>query len=334
MYIDNNCNCSLKDSDKRKLQFIALGCGCFSLLCCLLILTVVIIFKKYRTTTQRIIIYLTISVSLTSVLYILHGDERHQSTTSYCKIVGFLDNTLTWMVTLSILCISVDIFIKVMRNNFKASRVKFDTVYMTLIFVFPFTFNWVPFIHEKYGDTGSYCWISPYTKNCSIDSIGIAYQFTFYWGPLVLIVLAIIALYFIAFCKVRSRRRAYMAIFDPDEQLNRDILFSEVNRYMLYPAVFIVMNCITLGARITDVSDPCTTYFPLQITHLLFISLQGLPIAVIFILIDPDNRRDLCNRKKLCGSLFAFFCCHNLEEVQEYRHIVPHALSDSLKMGD
>ena len=141
-------------------------------------------------------------------------------------------------------------------------------------------------------------------------------------------------MYFVALCKVCSRRRAYMPIFDPREQVNREILFSEVNRYMLYPAVFILMNCVTLVDRITDVAIPDRTVFWLQIVHVVFISLQGLPIAVIFILIDPDNRRDLCNWKKCSGSLFAFFCCHRLEEAREYKYIVPNALSDSLKGDD
>lgn len=325
--------CMLKKDKKEILELLMLVCGFFSLLCCLFILIVVAIFKKYRTTIQRITVYLTLSVASTSVLYILHSFEYYLGDNySYCEVVGYLDNTLTWMVTLSILCISVDLFTKVMTNNFNASRIRFDIAYVLVIFVFPLTFNWIPFIGGHYNNkTGSYCWINPFKDNsCSIDPVGIGYQFGLYWVPLVMIVVSIIVMYILALCKVRARRRAYMAIFDPSEQLNREILFSEVNRYMLYPAVFILMNCVTLADRITDVAVPRTTVFALQIVHVLFISLQGLPIAIIFILIDPDNRRDLCNRQKCGGSLFAFFCCRRLEEAHEYRQIVPNALSDSL----
>ena len=161
-----NLTCYPTQEEVRKIGWVSIGCGTVSKLCCFFILFIIILFKKYRSTPQRVILYLTITVLLYSGVFILHGvrtklDPDYDSD-PLCVIAGFLDQVASWMELIAICCLTFDLFVRVLFlwDNTK----KFEVVYFLLIFVFPFTFNWIPFIRKTYGFAGSYCWIRQYKE--------------------------------------------------------------------------------------------------------------------------------------------------------------------------
>ena len=333
--IDNdNTSCFLKDNEMKLIRLVSLVFGSFSLLSCLLMLTLIAIIKKFRTTTQRVILYLTLTVTLNSIVYILHGIQGYgalETSHAYCTATGFLDELMAWMKVMAILCLNIDFKIQVTTQKYNTK--KYEIIYFLSIFIFPLTFNWIPFIHSEYGSAGAYCWIRLYehpNENCSdIDPLGEAFQFALFWGPFMLIVLISSIIYVCAVYKARSRRAAYPAIYSRTKKVNNDFLHSEIRQYMLYPVILIGLNLIAFISRIVDAADPTRVYFSLHLLHILCISIEGLPMAVVFVL-DKDTRHDFFNKRRFKAALYSFFCAYKLPRVTEYTQMDINAASDSV----
>lgn len=327
-----NNGCFLSESQMEGIRLTSLVLGSFSLLSCALILCLIAILKKFRTSTQRVILYLTVTVTLLSIVYVLHGLQGYGTNHSYCVVTGFLDELVAWMLVMAILCLNVDLTIKVVTQKY--STEKYEIAYLLLIFIFPFTFNWIPFIHQEYGRAGAYCWIRHYnydSGNCSdVEKLGVAFQFALFWGPFMLVVFISSVLYTFALCKVRSRKSAYSPIYDPIEQANNNFLHSEIRQYMIYPVVLIVLNMLAFISRIVDAAKPETIYFPLQVLHIVCISMQGLPMAVVFVL-DKDTRHDLSSWHTFRSALYSCFCSYRMPTVTEYSRMDINTTSDSIK---
>ena len=333
---DNTTECFLTNNQIQIIRRTLLGCSSLSLLCCLLILFLIATLKKHRTATQRVILYLTITITLLSIAYVLHGFQgigAGASTRSYCVTTAFLDQAISWMVGLAILSLNIDFVIKVVTRNFQTKR-KYEIGYVVLIFGVPLVFNWIPFIHDTYGRANAYCWINNYNYaqgECleeNVNKFGVGLQFGLFWIPYAIVITASVVMYAYSLCRLRSHRHTYSAIYSPTEQFNRDLLYSEIKQYIYYTIVLIPTNYIAMTVRIVDAVIIERTYFSLQLLHVILLSLQGLPIAIVFVL-DSDTRKDLFHWQKFKAALITFFCACRLTKVRAYKvmQVAPDAES-------
>ena len=327
-----NLTCYPTQEEVRKIGWVSIGCGTVSKLCCFFILFIIILFKKYRSTPQRVILYLTITVLLYSGVFILHGvrtklDPDYDSD-PLCVIAGFLDQVASWMELIAICCLTFDLFVRVLFlwDNTK----KFEVVYFLLIFVFPFTFNWIPFIRKTYGFAGSYCWIRQYKENnCSLDEFGLILRFTLFWVPFYILVLAMTIAYVTAIIKAHRRVKEFSGTHNPGELIIKQRMLSEVHHYKYYPIIIAIIFSVALISRVAEAVNHHNHFFFLRLLHVVVFCLQGPVITIAFVL-DRDTRQELCRYPSIRSALYALFCPCKIAKVQEYQAIVS-VPTDSLR---
>ena len=333
---DNNtgthCMNPIKPGHQYILTLLSLCCGSISLIFCLLIFSIIILFRKYRLTTQRVILYLTVSVFLSSVAYILHGSELGPlaGNVTYCTITGFIDQVTGWMVLLAVCCLTFDLFMKVVFLKF--DTIRYEVVYCIVIFLIPFSFNWIPFIYNAYGDSGAYCWIrESKIHDCEkMDYYAISLRFALYWIPYLLILFAITTAFIYLRVKAYKQLKAYSGNFNPQEQTVRQMINRELRLYQPYPVIMVLTFTGAILSRIAEVTKPKDHLFSLRIIHVICMSLQGLALAIVFAL-DYDTRQQLTQYHSIKLALYNLFCCCRIESAQEYKAVpVP---TDSLKYG-
>ncbi len=316
------------------LTILYLSGGSISFLFCLLIFLIAILFRKYQQSTQRMVLYLTISVSLLSVANILHGTQidfiAENKDSVYCVTVAFIDQVTSWMVLLAVCCLTFDLVIKIAFLKFDTS--KFELIYCIVIFIVPFTFNWIPFINHAYGATGEQCWIKlTNDDDCKkINNYYVSIRLILYWIPFIIILLLVTVTNVFILMKARRRLRAYLGNFSPTEHTTRQLLYQEVRWYMIYPVVMLVAVVSAVILRVIEITDTTRPYFGLRILHILAISLQGVAIAIVFAL-DYDTRRQITNFNSVKTAVYNVFCCYDKRKIVEYETIPGQFYTDSLQ---
>ena len=325
-----NSTCFIPQSTEMVLRMLYLGGGSVSLVFCLAIFFITILFHKYRQTTQRVTLYLTISVSLLSIANILHGTRLGsiKNNNDYCVTVGFIDQITSWMVLLAVTCLTIDLFIKVVFLRSNTST--FEPVYCLIIFVFPFTFNWIPFIKQAYGLSGEQCWLKLFKNNtCEIDDYYLSLRFVLYWIPFLLVMLFVFVTYVYVLIRTRKQLNEYSGNYNPAASTTKQLLYTELRTYLMYPFIMLVSFVTAVISRIVEVADPSRPYFGLRLIHILAVSLQGVAIAMVFAL-DYDTRKQLSQCYSIRRACHALICCCNRPKVVEYeaRNV---SITDSLR---
>ncbi len=122
----------------------------------------------------------------------VNGTNMLKNGTSWdlaCKSFGFLDQCTAWMGHLCMAWVSFYmIYLRWNKLRLEESRGSMIEVGgVAFCFLFPFVFNWVPFMHDYYGFSGSWCWIKM-SDQCKVGE-GLLYIAVLYYGPLLLFVL-------------------------------------------------------------------------------------------------------------------------------------------------
>lgn len=329
----SNSSCFPTPEEANIISIIQITCGTVSFICCLFMLFAVLLFRKFKSTTARVILYLTIIVTFYSVVFVLHGIREREAldnkNTSLCTALGFFDQIASWMELLAITCLTFDLFVKVMFLNFHTE--KYEIAYGLIIFGLPFLFNWIPFINDTYGFSGSLCWISQYVDgNCmEINHFGQILRFVLFWIPFYIIMLLVGVAYFVALIKAYRRVKQYTGTISFNEQVTKELLLSEVRQYCMYPIMFTLMMTAALISRIAEAIHPESQFFALRVIHVLAFSLQGPVIAIIFAL-DKETRRQLTSFKTVRAALFTLFCPCKIRKIEEYQTIVESNPNESL----
>ena len=333
----NNDSCvHFTPQQKTILTVLYLSGGSISFVFCLIIFFIAILFEKYRQSTQRMILYLTISVSLLAIANILHGARRGSlaDNSHYCVTIAFIDQVTNWMVLMAVCCLTFDLFLKVVFLKFDTTRC--EPLYCLIIFVVPFAFNWIPFIKQAYGLTGEQCWIKLTKKdNCTqIDDFYVSVRLILYWIPFVIILVLVSITYAVVLIKSRRQLRAYSGKFNPSEHTMRHLLYREVRWYMIYPVLMLIAVISAVILRIIEMTNTTRPYFGLRILHILAISLQGVVIAIVFAL-DYDTREQITSFNSVKAALYNLFCyCKNKRKIVEYETIPGQFYTDSLSTSD
>ena len=119
-----------------------------SALCCIFVIIVIFLLKKNSFFIQRLIIYHCLATLLRSIaLILLLHRLRYNSNSKFaeilCTISGFLNQLSLW-------CLGVDFsvitFMVLMTGILHKNMAHQERLYVVLIFIFPLTFNWIPFI--------------------------------------------------------------------------------------------------------------------------------------------------------------------------------------------
>ena len=273
------------------------GTALISVFACIGVILLVVLFKKYYFFTQRLILYLSLAALFNSVAialrlqrlaFFLNTEDNNPHLEGLCVFTAFLDQTTAWSEVIAISCITFNLLLKAV---FHKQTEKLEIVYFILIFIFPITFNWIPFIDSAYGRAGAWCWIRSQNDDCSDNELGYNSRFILWYIPAYVILLILVCTYVFILYKVKRQRNYWAGRYDPETERRKELQLKEVQPLLWYPLIFLVLNIFPLINRLYDASNapPHPSLWYLQA---IFSPLQGGFIAVVYTL-DKETRQRL-----------------------------------------
>ena len=212
-----------------------------------------------------------------------------------CILSGFAKQITDWFL---IMDYSVITFTLLMTAVFHKNVARLEGLFIVLIFVLPFTFNWIPFINESYGKTGAWCWIRSLNyDNCTKHEFGISLQTALYNVPVAIFAVIVIPTYIIIIVFVarqRCSRRGKLSQ-DPELKLLRKHLNEEVWPLLFFPIGVVLLNVFPIANHVYRLVNPDHASYVLWMLHGLFSPLQGGYVALVYTL-DRDTLKRLTYR--------------------------------------
>ena len=286
-----NCTSQFDKHIYAIVAAVAAVAACISLLACFFVIFIIILFKKWRFFTQRLILYLAITAALKASATILQRvDYENQSSTPYrnfCVAAGFYSQVTAWMVLMAVLTITLALLV----TSFSSKPLcKYEPFFLFMIFLFPLTFNWIPFIQSSYGKSGPWCWIRSNT-GCNTLRFGLALQFILWYVPLYSIMIVLLILYIMVLCKLKQARRKWTGSYNPHTQQLKEVANSKIIPLLSFPLIFFILNIPIFINRVNELAnrDPSV---PLWFISSALFPFEGGAIAVAFSL-DPQTRQRL-----------------------------------------
>lgn len=308
------CNNPFDDRIYAIVAAVAATSAFISFLASGFVILIIILFKKWRFYTQRLILYLAITAALLSLAYLLQRtDYENQSVhySNFCIFAGFLSQVTSWMVLNAIVCIMTSLLLTAFFNK---RAEKYEILFLFLIFVFPLTFNWIPFIKSTYGKAGAWCWIrSKDDTTCQKFEFGQVLQLVLWYIPLYVVMFVLIVLYVIVLVKLHRTKRMWTGNIDPYAKKIQEQISKEILPLLAYPLVFILLSIPPFINRIHSAADPQNPEPVLWVISAALFPLQGGVIAIAFSL-DPETRK----RLTLANFKAAFSNFRRTKAVQEY----------------
>ena len=284
--------CSVFDSyDYVIVAAVSSGSAMVSALCCVFVIGLIFLFKKHYFFTQRLILYHCLAALLRSFSTILRLHRLgYQNDTSALEPVCIL-SAFTNQVTLWILLVdySVITFTLLMTAVFQKNVAHLEGPFIVLIFIFPLTFNWIPFINNSYGRFGPWCWIrSVHYSDCSEHQFGIILQYLMWNVPFVLILVILIPTYLLTTAFVAKRKCSKSEkdmINNPEVERLKKHLRNEVWWPLLFfPFGVLFLNFFPLVRQIYDAANPDNPLYSIWLLNVIFSPLQGGYIALVYVL--------------------------------------------------
>lgn len=280
----NHCNSTSPYSPHQKniILLIMGGTGILSVLTC--VIAVMSVFClclvkqfSYRLAVYQVMATLFYSISMSSVLLLLNYDNRSLFSVVSCKIVAFIIHYSMWIKLLFTLWLSFHLFSYVVfLKNFQ----KLEIVYVTTSVLLPLIHAWIPFIHNKYGLVGAWCYIRTWKDDCESekDLQGIVEVFTLFYGPIIISLILNTFAIFIMFVVMLRR------VYKDRQQENVPLLTTRHQKLqalkhllplLAYPIIYLFLLISPLIDRIYDAVSRRPSY-ALVIAHVFTGSLMGV----------------------------------------------------------
>ena len=273
--------------------------GTISALCCIFVICLIFLFKKHYFFIQRMIFYHCLAALFRALSVILRFhrlgyDTESTAQDTLCIISGFTSQLTLWILMIDY---SIITFTLLMSAVFRKNVAPLEHLYVALIFVFPLTFNWVPFIGNSYGHSRAWCWIRSINFNdCSEHRLGEIFSTVLWYVPFFTLMFAMIPTYLFTivyvarqrFCK---RQKNTKISHDPEVERLKEHLNREVWPILFFPFGVILLNIFIFINTFFTLTDTAPSY-TIWILHGIFGELQGSYTVLVYVL-DRDTLKRL-----------------------------------------
>ena len=303
---------------------VSSGSAMVSALCCIFVICLIFLLKKHYFFIQRIILYhclaaLFRAVALIAHFHLLKYSEESKTSRVLCSITGFLEQVSLWYLLMDY---SVITFTLLMTAVFHKNVARLERLYVVLIFVFPLTFNWIPFINNTYGRSEAICWIRRTNfDDCSEHKFGYILQIALWYAHYVINLILNIPIYIVVLAIVVWQRWHWRGKNTSTDTLKK-MLNEEVWPLLLFPFGLLPLNAIPTASVIYDAIHVGNPSYDLYLASAVISPLQGGYIALVYTL-NRDTLRQLTYR-----NLVAMLCMRRRGKLQEY-HIETCDVSES-----
>ena len=263
-----------------------------SALCCIFIIIVIFLLKKNSFFIQRLIIYLCIATLVQSAGFILllHrlGDNSESKVSEViCMISGFLNQLSLWYITLDLVVIT---FVLLLMGVCNKNVARLEGLYVVLIFVFPLTFNWIPFINNSYGRHEAICWIRNLNNNCTEHGFGSILQYALWRVEYYSFLVVTVPIYIVVAVFLTKKRYCnhweseMITAAEYETRMLQKNLREEMWGLVILLLGVAVMNVFPTVNGIYNLINPNDPSLPLMMLRAIFVPLQGAYIALVFLL--------------------------------------------------
>jgi hypothetical protein len=270
-----------------------------SALCCIFVIIMIFILKKNGFFIQRLIIYhclatLVRSLALILLLHRLGYNSDSGVTEVLCTISGFLNQLSLWYITVDLVVIT---FVLLLMGVFNKNVARLEGLYVVLIFIFPLTFNWIPFINSSHGRFEAVCWIRDINyENCTGNNFGSILQTALWNGPFYSILAVMIPIYIVVavfltkqkYCNRRQKIKTTIVAANLETTTLKRHLIEELWPLVLLTFGLLALNAFPTANTIYSAINPDDPQLALWMLQAIFSPLQGGYIAMVYLL-DQDT---------------------------------------------
>ncbi len=272
--------------------------GIVSALCCIFVICLIFLLKKHYFFIQRMILYHCLAALFRALAVILRFhrlgyDRESTAQDTMCIISGFTSQLTLWIL---IMDYSIITFILLASAVFRKNVARLERLYVVLIFVFPLTFNWIPFIGNSYGYARAWCWIrSVNFDDCSEHRLGEIFSTVLWNVPFFTLLFVLVSTYLFTivyvarqrFCK---RKKNTKISYNPELERLKEHLNKEVWPILFFPFGIFLLNITTfINALFSFTGTP--PLYAIWILHGLFAELQGAYTVLVYVLDRKTLRR-------------------------------------------
>lgn len=240
-----------------------------SLIGCVFIIFIIWLFRHYKSQVQRLTLYLSISAGLQSISYVV-GDLYPDK--DVCRFQSFITQYFDWSTLLWVCIMSLNMVL-VIHNRSSTTHEKW---FHLCCWGVPLIWASLPFIGNKYGMAGLWCWI---VRDATAMRFGTWYVPVF----ILLVVLVVVYVYIIA--TVLRSTGAWSGFNKADEERDKNMLAKEVKPLAAFPLIYIAFSIPNLIYRIDDAVHPDKLpSYPLLILNVIFMPSIGSVNSIAFAL--------------------------------------------------
>lgn len=299
-------NCTLFTANQASALALVRGiAGIITFVANFLALLLIIFYRAVDTTLQRLFLYLTISslgVSLGFSLELEHVRYYHSKNSQeaeLCSAVAFIVQYTEWVELLLTLGMTSYLLggichmtrrgsyrelVEGHRHSNRAQKC-LEGGFVTFCVIFPAMFNWVPFIHHKYGEAGPWCWIRSLRPSCTESNWGFWEQVGLWYIPFMLIgglSFAMIISMTMTFC--------YWACKFGERQIIKKLATRGVLLIVAF-LIFLVMSSVEVGVRFDDHVHKTSEIYPWWLCYAVLtpLSMFLIPFAFLAYLYSVDR---------------------------------------------
>ena len=295
---------------------VSSGSAMISALCCVFVIGLIFLFKKHYFFIQRLILYHCLATLLRSFSTILRlhrlGYQNDSAViNALCVISGFTNQLTIWFLIMDYLVLT---FTLLMAAVFQKNLARLEGLFIVLIFIFPLTFNWIPFINNSYGRSGAWCSIRDLNyDDCTVYEFGITLRTAIQSIPQFVLLVSVTPtlLFIIIFLSVQRYHRRDQYKDDQETKVFKKHLNEQVLPLLFFPFGVLLLNIIPLINRIYELSNLDNPSYALWIISAILSPLQGGFIAVVYTL-DRDTL------KRLTYTNLVVLLCKRSDAVREY----------------
>ena len=244
IYLNDSCNVTLTDQERREL-LLAMGImGAVSAVFCLVALLLVFCLKLYKHFCHRLAAYQVISSFFFSVvcsvqMIMIDYDRDPGLYEPVCEALGCLLEYTVWVKMLAMLWLTFHLFSFTVCY---ASLRRAEIVCALIVILSPLLFVWIPFANGAYGIAGAWCWIKNWNGDCmsskfpvgEIEQYGLMYvpAFMSLVGAVLLIAIMIIVM----LCRLKTSPSLELQPLVSDTKRKRAL--KELLPLVAYPVLF------------------------------------------------------------------------------------------------
>ncbi len=274
---------------------------------CLVSVVVILALRQFHTFVHRLVLYMMTASFLNALTTAIQSlPMRHNSSGEvvmrtgfhdFCVALGFAVQLTLSQFMLILTWILGYLFLLVVCK-YPASSKKHEIVGLVIALGLPVLVDWLPFMHNLYGQAGAWCWIMVTNADCS-DLIveGVVYQLVLFYGPQVIVVLLSFMMFVIivVILAKRSCKHSREGKNSPYQQAVREAL-----PLVLYPVLYNLIVGVMFANRINyalSIAHDHNPYYPLFLAHAVCDSLRTLFLSLGFLL-HPGTVRKLLRRDR------------------------------------